>query len=141
VLYLRAPRTGAPQGEKGELVYYDLKERKEETVIEGIDDFLLSADGKKVLARKDDTYCILEPKPKQKIEKTLRTRELETTIDPPAEWRQIFSDVWRFERDYFYDPNMHGVEWNAMKELYGACLTTLSPGGMSTTSSASSSRS
>ena len=122
VLYLRAPRTGAPQGEKGELVYYDLKERKEETVIEGIDDFLLSADGKKVLARKDDTYCILEPKPKQKIEKTLRTRELETTIDPPAEWRQIFSDVWRFERDYFYDPNMHGVDWNAMKELYGRLL-------------------
>ncbi len=122
VIYLRAPRAGAPPDEKGDLVFYDLKERKEETVVEGIDEFVLSADEKKVLVRKGDTYSILEPKAKQKIEKSLRTKELEASIDPPAEWRQIFNDVWRFERDYFYDPNMHGVDWNAMKTLYGRLL-------------------
>jgi tricorn protease len=44
------------------------------------------------------------------------------TVDPRAEWRQIFNDVWRFERDFFYDPNMHGVDWAAMKTRYGKLL-------------------
>ncbi len=122
VLYLRAPRTGAPAGEKGEIVYYDLKERKEESVLEGIDNFVLSADAKKLLVKKGDTFAILDVKPKQKIEKTLRTKDLEMTVDPRQEWRQIFNDVWRFCRDYFYDPNMHGVDWAAMKEHYGRLL-------------------
>ena len=43
-------------------------------------------------------------------------------MDPVAEWRQIFTDAWRFERDYFYDPNLHGVNWNAMRTRYGALL-------------------
>jgi tricorn protease len=38
------------------------------------------------------------------------------------EWTQIFNDVWRFERDFFYDPNMHGVDWNLMKKRYGALI-------------------
>ena len=41
---------------------------------------------------------------------------------PVAEWRQIFTDAWRLERDYFYDPNMHGVDWNAMRQRYGELL-------------------
>ncbi len=122
VLYLRRPRTGSPRDAKGELVYFDLKDRKEETVLEGIDDYQLSADQKKVLVRKDRTYAILDVKPKQKIEKTLATKDLEMTIDPQAEWRQIFNDVWRFERDYFYDPGLHGVDWKAMKERYGKLM-------------------
>jgi tricorn protease len=122
VTYLRNPRTGAQPDEKADLVFYDLKERKEETVIDGIDDYQLSADTKKIVVRKDETFSVLELKPKQRIEKPLRTGELEATVDPAAEWRQIFNDVWRFERDYFYDPNMHGVDWNAMKAHYGSLL-------------------
>ena len=44
------------------------------------------------------------------------------TVDPRAEWKQIFNDTWRFERDFFYDPNMHGVDWNAMRTRYGKLL-------------------
>jgi len=47
---------------------------------------------------------------------------MEMEFDPVAEWRQIFNDVWRFERDYFYDPNMHGVNWKEMRERYGKLL-------------------
>ncbi len=53
---------------------------------------------------KKDDYAIVEVKADQKLEKKLATAELETTVDPAAEWRQIFADAWRFERDYFYDP-------------------------------------
>ncbi|MCH5377281.1 MAG: hypothetical protein JJ992_25235, partial [Planctomycetes bacterium] len=44
------------------------------------------------------------------------------TVDPRAEWKQIFNDVWRFERDYFYDPNMHGVDWAELRVRYGKLL-------------------
>jgi tricorn protease len=64
----------------------------------------------------------VEPKPDQKMEKKLATSELEMTVDPVAEWRQIFTDAWRFERDFFYDPNLHGVDWNEMRTRYGALL-------------------
>ena len=46
------------------------------------------------------------------------TAEMEAPVDPRAEWRQIFRDAYRFERDFFYDPNMHGVNWEAMGERY-----------------------
>ena len=43
-------------------------------------------------------------------------------VDPMAEWKEIFTDAWRMERDYFYDPNMHGVNWNTVKERYSKML-------------------
>jgi tricorn protease len=43
-------------------------------------------------------------------------------VIPKEEWMQIFNDVWRLERDYFYDANMHGVDWKAMKKQYGALI-------------------
>jgi tricorn protease len=43
-------------------------------------------------------------------------------VDPVAEWRQIFTDAWRLERDYFYDPGMHGVNWDEMRQRYGKLL-------------------
>ena len=42
--------------------------------------------------------------------------KLEVRIDPPSEWKQIFDEVWRINRDFFYDPNMHGADWEAMGE-------------------------
>jgi tricorn protease len=50
------------------------------------------------------------------------TSGMVTTIDPRAEWKQLFDDAWRIERDYFYDPNMHGVNWKAIHDQYAAML-------------------
>jgi tricorn protease len=52
----------------------------------------------------------------------MRTSELEAPVDPRAEWKQMFTDAYRFERDYFYDPNMHGVDWARMRTQYGKLL-------------------
>ena len=122
VLFLRRPRNGSLPRQKSTLCYFDLKDRKEEVVIEEIDGYQLSADGKKAAVRQSDSYAIIDLKPKQKIEKKLRTAELESVIDPRAEWQQVFTDAWRLTRDYFYDPNMHGVNWNAIKEQYGKLI-------------------
>ena len=122
VVFLRRPRTGSPPNQKSQLIYFDLKEREEQTVIEESDNYELSADGKKVLVRQGTSFAILDLKPKQKFEKKLRLDEMEMLVDPKAEWLQIFNDAWRFERDYFYDPHMHGVDWKAMREQYGKLL-------------------
>ena len=121
VIYRRPPRTGSSD-KKTPLIAYDLKDRKEQTIIDDADGALVSANGQKVLVRQGRRWAIIDLKADQKIETPLRTGELVMTVDPPAEWRQIFSDVWRFERDYFYDPNMHGVDWNAMRTQYGRLL-------------------
>ena len=43
-------------------------------------------------------------------------------LDPKAEWAQMYNDAWRILRDWFYDPNMHGVDWNAIRDKYGALV-------------------
>ncbi len=82
----------------------------------------LSADGNKVLAALAKTFAIVDLKPGQKLEKPMRVAEMETVVDPRAEWRQMFTDAYRFERDYFYDPNMHGVDWEATRARYAKLL-------------------
>jgi tricorn protease len=121
VLFRRLPRSGSG-GEQSPIVYWDLEEREEKTVIGDADGYELSADGKKLLVRDDRRFAIIDLKPGQKIEKPLRTAEMEAPVDPRAEWRQIFADAWRLERDFFYDPNMHGVDWNAARQHYGRLL-------------------
>ncbi len=121
VLYRRLPRTGSGD-EKNPLVYFDLKEREEKTVLEDIDGYQLSVDHQKLLVWKKQDFAIVDLKSDQKMEKKLRTAELEMNVKPQAEWQQLFNDAWRLTRDYFYDPGMHGVDWEAMRKHYGNLL-------------------
>jgi tricorn protease len=121
LIYRRLPRAGAAE-EKSTLAYYDLEEREEKAILEDADEAILAAKGEKLLVRRKDDYAIIEPKEDQKFEKKISLAGLEAVVDPRAEWRQIFDDVWRYERDYFYDPNMHGVDWKGMRVRYGELL-------------------
>jgi tricorn protease len=127
VVFRRRPRAGASD-KKSPVGYWDLKDRKEELVLDDASALLLSADGQKLLVAQQGPppqpphFAIIDVKPAQKFDKPLRTAELVTWVDPRAEWHQIFNDVWRFERDYFYDPGMHGVDWNAERARYAKLL-------------------
>jgi tricorn protease len=121
VLFQRYPNSGSNE-KKNSVMYFDLEEREVKTMVEDADSFVITADGKKALVRKSSTWAIVEIKPSQKLEKTIRTGEMEMTVNPKEEWKQIFEDVWRIERDFFYDPNMHGVDWDAMKKQYGKLI-------------------
>ncbi|MGI9175374.1 MAG: S41 family peptidase, partial [Rhodothermales bacterium] len=121
LVYRRLPRDGSGD-EEAPVVFYDLKEREEKTVLEDADGVQLAADGEKLLVAHEGKFAIIELKPEQKMEKPLRTDELEMTLDPAEEWQQIFTDVWRFQRDFFYDSDMHGVDWAAAREQYGALI-------------------
>ena len=121
VVFHRNSNTGSGDEERP-VGYYDLEEREEKTIIGDSDAFQVSADGKKVLVGKDGDFAIVDIDADQNMEKKMPTGTLDMTVDPRAEWKQIFNDVWRFERDYFYDTNMHGVDWNAMRTRYGKLL-------------------
>lgn len=121
LIFHRFPNTGSDDN-KRPLIYYDLKEREEKTIIDDVNGFELSADGKKLLVRKDRQLAIISVAEKQEMKKPLRTSELSMTLDPRQEWEQIFTDAWRLFRDYFYDTNMHGVDWEAVRTQYHRLL-------------------
>jgi tricorn protease len=60
-----------------------------------------------------------EQRRRRPVHGELDLSNLEMRLDPRAEWRQIYNEAWRMERDFFYDPNMHGLDWEAMREKYG----------------------
>ncbi|MEQ8768219.1 MAG: PDZ domain-containing protein [Planctomycetota bacterium] len=109
-----------PQGGQSELMSFDFKERKTDSIDKGINGFDISADGKWMLTSARGQFEIRNAAGKDA--KALAIDKVKVKVDPTAEWPQILREVWRIERDYFYDPNMHGVDWPAMWERWSAFL-------------------
>jgi len=100
------------------LKLYDLAERKE-TDLGEIQGYEISADGKKMLVLKDKSFGIIDlPKAPVKIETKLDLSNMEMALDLKQEWKQIYDECWRQMKDFFYAPNMHGVDWEGMKKRY-----------------------
>jgi tricorn protease len=101
---------------------YDLEARAESQVIDNIGGYEISADGKKMLVNRSGAWSITAASsgagPGRGINATL-----EMTVDPVSEWKQMFNDAWRIERDFFYDPHLHMVSWQKMRERYGLMLS------------------
>jgi tricorn protease len=118
LVYHRYPNTGSGE-EESSLIVYDFEEREEKTVMAGVDAAVLTADGKSLLVASKGKHGIIKPEADQKIEKPIPTDGLVMDLVPKEEWRQIFQDTWRRYRDFFYDAQMHKVDWPAMRERYG----------------------
>ena len=109
----------------GMLHKYDVKKRKDNEVM-AMDGYLLSADGKKMLYVTGTNWTISNAGEKGEPGKgMLNIADIQVKIDPKAEWPQIFDEAWRVNRDYFYDPGMHGANWLAMKKKYEVFLPHL----------------
>ncbi|MBE3071850.1 MAG: PDZ domain-containing protein, partial [Acidobacteria bacterium] len=111
---------------KGALHRYDLNTRKDDTLVPEVTGYTLSGDGKKLMYRSGTTWAIGPAK--GKIEPglgRLAVDTIEVKIDPAAEWKQIYDEAWRINRDYFYATNMHGVDWPAMRQKYAVFLPDL----------------
>jgi tricorn protease len=117
------------EGPAAQLRVFVLKDRKAKTVLEKVDGYDLSADGKKVLYGSHGKLGIVDAEPDQKpAEKPLRTDEMKAMVDPHAEWREMLRDAWRLERDFFYDPALHQVDWPHMYERYGQLVPYVAHG-------------
>lgn len=105
------------------LKMFSLKDRKEQTVFDGVQAYEVSADGKKILYRQGDSYAIVNAGPGAKPgDGKLALEKLELKVDPRAEWAQMYTDAWRSFRDWFYDPAIHGLDWQAMRDRYAELL-------------------
>jgi tricorn protease len=88
-------------------------------VLEGANDFQLSVDGQKILVRKGSDFAIVDAKANQNFDSSkLKLTNLSAKIDPKTEWQQLYVDGWRILRDWFYDPNTHGNDWNKVLSKY-----------------------
>jgi tricorn protease len=107
--------------EEGNLKSIEIKRHAEvETTTEKITGYNISADNKKILLRQGESLYVLDPGKKIKPDKDHKVdlSGWSFAIDPREEFRQLYFDAWRLHRDYFYDPGMHGVDWEKMRDRY-----------------------
>ena len=133
VLAIESPPRG-PDAAQGATVHrYDLKARKSDVVVSGVSGFDVAASGEKMLYRQGDRWYIAALKPMaqggagqpapaagagQTGSGALQTESLEVRVNPRAEWQQMYHEVWRIEREFFYDPNFHGLDLVAAEKAY-----------------------
>jgi tricorn protease len=78
----------------------------------------LSRDGKRLLASSNGSWQVMEVAKEGKDPETVKTGGLRSQVDPTAEWETAFDEVWRRFRDHFYAANMHGYDWEGLREQY-----------------------
>jgi tricorn protease len=100
------------------------KRAQPETFLEDVRSYELSLDRKKVMVRRGNDLFVMDAAakgpaaPAELAKVQVPLRDWTFRLDPRDEWRQMFVEAWRLERDYFYDRSMHGVDWNAIRERY-----------------------
>ena len=124
--YYTEPFTGGAPGTL-RLQRYQLRERAATPFLEGsIRSYSISADKKKLLYQAGDGAnrwgVVATERPAKVGDGPLNVAQLETRVDPRAEWSQIYRETWRIQRDYFYDAKMHGADWQAIYDKYKPLL-------------------
>ncbi len=106
--------------QRTDLHVFDFEEREDNVFLKDVRGYDISADGKKLIYRKDDNFGIIEASGKsgKTSEGQLNLDGMEMYLDRDAEYQQMFKEAWRLQRDFFYDSNMHGVDWPGMYDRY-----------------------
>lgn len=98
---------------------FELKTKKTEPFVSGIQAFSLAFNGEKCLYRQGENWFITGTGSAVKPgEGKLKLDAMEVWVEPRAEWKQMYDEVWRIERDFFYDPHFHGMNLDALKKKY-----------------------
>ncbi|HXZ20830.1 MAG TPA: S41 family peptidase [Candidatus Acidoferrales bacterium] len=101
------------------LVIFSLKDRKETVLVEKVNGYAVSANGSKILVRTGEEFKLFDANPNGKTNpKTVSTAGLAADRIPQQEWVEMFNEVWRRYRDFFYVRNMNGYNWEALREQY-----------------------
>ena len=120
VMYLLSRETGSKANSHLKAVKITSEKAELFDVASAINGFEMTQDGKKLLISKGQSYYMVNASMGSinfndgKIDLS----SCKFSINPRADWKQLYKDAWRMERDYFYDKNMHGVDWDAMYDKY-----------------------
>jgi tricorn protease len=126
-----APLPGSPFPQGSSVHRFDLKERRADVVVSGVDAFEMARSGKKFLYSQKGRWLIgtLKPMPPSDApspppsaggtpDKAMPTQDIQIRVKPLEEWRQMYREAWRIEREFFYDPNLHGLDLEKTQEKY-----------------------
>jgi len=122
---MQSTENGRPDasGFSNVLHLYDLKKRKDDTLLAAIGNYALDKDGNKLMYRAADWGIVDAVVGKAKIgEGKLNLASLQVRVDPREEWKEILHEAWRIERDFYWDPGMGGVDWNKIEQRYSSLL-------------------
>ncbi|MCR4439633.1 MAG: S41 family peptidase [bacterium] len=118
-----------PKGDARWLLHiFDVAAGKEVVIDKKISDWRLSVQGEHMLVRKGNEYFVTTPGKAysaKDLGQKLNLEQMSYRVQPRKEWEQIFSDTWRWYRDFFYDPGMHGRDWQKMGEFYRSYVPQL----------------
>jgi tricorn protease len=110
------------EDDKSTLMIFDLKEKKE-TKLGNCSGYEITCNKKKMMVSKDAHYYIIDiPKTSLEVKDNVDLTNMKIWVDQKAEWKEIYNECWRQMRDFFYDPNMHGVDWKKMHDKYEPLL-------------------
>ena len=127
LLWLDVPHTGVlgesliggNEHPKAALVRYDLAKRKSSTIVEALDGYAVSGDGSRIGYRKDGAIVVKAADAKGEDDAiTVDLDRIRVTVDPVAEWRQMFHENWRLMRDNYWRADMNGVDWAQIRDRY-----------------------
>ena len=138
IFILEAVQPAGAGGPPGSTLHrFDIEKRKFEKVFDGVGTYAVSANGEKILIGQGPPLppgipligyrFIIIPamQPPKPGEGAVNTAEMETYVDPPAEWRQMYREAWRVQRDFFYDPNLHGLNLQEAEKKYEPYLAAI----------------
>jgi len=134
---LEGPPPGAGENFALAVHRFDLKTRKSDVAIDGVRSFEISQNGEKMLYQQGEKWVIAAPRPmatgssqpapphSSDSDKTLKTDAIEVRVRPREEWKQMYREAWRIERDFFYDPKFHGLDLAATEKRYAPYLDNI----------------
>ncbi|MBN2416395.1 PD40 domain-containing protein [bacterium] len=105
-----------------DLYAFSFTSRSESQVIAGVNSYKLSADGSHIIYGKGRGIGIIASSARGASGSDISLADLKIFIDPKKEWLQIYNEAWRLERDFYYDPDMRGLDWPAIGEKYRRLL-------------------
>ncbi|MEJ2080392.1 MAG: PDZ domain-containing protein, partial [Acidobacteriota bacterium] len=124
IYYMTVPNSSFEKTLAGEttLHFFDMKERKSHVLTHPLDQYDISADGKTLIYKNKANYFLSELSGDTLKPKPLDVSKMQANIDPPNEWNEMFHQAWRLERDFFFNPEMNGVDWPAVQQKYAELL-------------------
>ncbi|MBS0363545.1 MAG: PD40 domain-containing protein [Proteobacteria bacterium] len=130
LFFLRRPQSGASSGPHGfepadnALMRFNFSTQKEEQVAPGVTGMKMSADGWHMITQTLVGLTVADIRNPASA-KPLNVSTLKVLVDPRHEWRQMFDEAWLMEKEWFYDPHLHGLDWQAVYDRYSPLVAYL----------------
>ncbi len=125
VYYIEYVQSGIAQNPPGQSIWennrlmrFDMEEKEESELLRGIWSFVMNADRTHLLLNKVDGSLAITEVGKSAKAEGVSTSDCRVWVNPREEWLQIFNEVWRMQKEYFYAPNLHGLDWQAVYDQY-----------------------